>query len=352
MAECIQSGYRWCSEDGYCSSGVCVNPKIYWQFEDAYGNDVWDTYPYAVGGLYLKSGYSGNSVKGYGFYNASSWDDIWNRFWCDNSGCHINREDYDFTPSNGGRIILADVGERFTKCLTLVAYDWNTDGNSWASKGTGIGFIGTGNCVDILVVEEGAGVVRGQVTDAISGLLLSGVSVTISGKSTSTDSNGSYSFFFGTDAKLPATFELAGYQTQSFLIQGSASSAVTINVQLEPIPPPCQCTEWKNKECISDTQRKQTRTCNPSGCDIEERTIDDPSCTPPPCECTSWINRGCVSDTQRRQIRTCNPPRCNEEERIIDDPSCYTPPKKFPIWTLGLVAIPLIYFVTKKDKFK
>lgn len=42
----------------------------------------------------------------------------------------------------------------------------------------------------------------------------------------------------------------------------------------------CTCTSWVDRECVDDTHRRQTRTCTPSDCDIEERVIYDPSCTP------------------------------------------------------------------------
>ena len=155
MGSCTKSGYRWCWEDIYCYGPVCAQPRIYWQFEDSDGNDVWDTYPYCYGDLYIRSGYSGTfSVNGYGFYNAPSWDSIWNRFWTDEYGVHINIQDYDFTPPyNGGRIKVASVGQTFTKCVVLVAYDWNTDGDYWVATGTGYGWVGTGNCVSIQCVE-------------------------------------------------------------------------------------------------------------------------------------------------------------------------------------------------------
>jgi len=156
MASCTKSGYRWCWEDEYCSGPVCAQPRIYWQFEDSDGNDVWDTYPYCYGDLYIRSGYSGTfAVNGYGFYNAPSWDSIWNRFWVDEYGVHINIQDYDFTPPyNGGRIKVASVGQTFTKCVALVAYDWNTDGDYWVATGTGYGWVGDGNCVSIQCVER------------------------------------------------------------------------------------------------------------------------------------------------------------------------------------------------------
>ena len=158
MVSCTESGYRWCWENTYCHPDIpslCARPRIWWQFEDSNGNDVMETYPYCYGDLYIRSGYSGTfSINGYGFYNAPSWDDIWNRFWIDDYGVHINIQNYDFTPSyNGGRIKVASIGETFTKCVVLVAYDWNTDGIDWVATGTGYGWVGTGGCVSIQCVE-------------------------------------------------------------------------------------------------------------------------------------------------------------------------------------------------------
>jgi len=42
----------------------------------------------------------------------------------------------------------------------------------------------------------------------------------------------------------------------------------------------CSCTPWVNAECTAIGKRRQTRTCTPAGCDIEERIIDDASCKP------------------------------------------------------------------------
>jgi len=155
MTYCTQLGYQWCDENTYCSGSICAHPRVYWQFEDEYGNNVWDNYPYAYGGLYIRSGCSGNFNTGiYGFYNASSWDEIWNKFSANEYGFSVS--DYDFTPPySGGRMKIANVGETFTKCVVLFAYDWNTDwAGTWASTGAGYGWLGNGNCISIKVVEN------------------------------------------------------------------------------------------------------------------------------------------------------------------------------------------------------
>jgi len=48
-------------------------------------------------------------------------------------------------------------------------------------------------------------------------------------------------------------------------------------------PCACECTEWQDRGCASEIERRYTRVCTPSGCDIEETFESDPSCeTPPP----------------------------------------------------------------------
>jgi PGF-pre-PGF domain-containing protein len=60
-----------------------------------------------------------------------------------------------------------------------------------------------------------------------------------------------------------------------------------------PAPKPkCTCTDWKNVECgvapCKQSEMKQTRTCTPSGCDLEERCIADPKCIPKPPAFPIW----------------------------------------------------------------
>jgi len=104
-------------------------------------------------------------------------------------------------------------------------------------------------------------------------------------------------------------------------------------------PPVCTCTSWENKECVATGVRRQTRVCTPPGCDLEERLVSDPECViTPPCTCTAWVNAECVGDGKRRQIRACIPAGCAVEERIIDDAACVIPPKvwkiEFPVFVI------------------
>jgi len=43
----------------------------------------------------------------------------------------------------------------------------------------------------------------------------------------------------------------------------------------------CSCTDWMAAECVSNTQRKYTRICTPSGCDVETKYENDPACAAP-----------------------------------------------------------------------
>lgn len=102
--------------------------------------------------------------------------------------------------------------------------------------------------------------------------------------------------------------------------------------------PPCECTVWQDAECISETKRKQTRSCTPAGCDIETRNVADASCATP-CECTDWVPAECVSETQRRLVRDCTPDKCAAESAVVNDPTCGTiPPEPSLVPIIVLLA--------------
>lgn len=139
--------------------------------------------------------------------------------------------------------------------------------------------------------------------------------------------------------------------------------------------PPCECTAWIDAECISETQRRQTRTCTPSGCDEEERVISDASCgvTPPVCtngetKCIGLDLYKCINN--QWQVIDRNAPECegavppciegetkcigtdlyqciDEHWHIVDrdSPQCgYEPPIPCPIACVAL-GTPLIDFL-------
>ena len=55
---------------------------------------------------------------------------------------------------------------------------------------------------------------------------------------------------------------------------------LSMKAKAEEPPVECLCSDWVNAECIDTVMgiRKQIRTCNPSGCDVEEQNISDSTC--------------------------------------------------------------------------
>ena len=65
----------------------------------------------------------------------------------------------------------------------------------------------------------------------------------------------------------------------------------------------CSCTSWQNKGCgeggCPSTNRLQTRTCTPSGCEAESQCVSDSSCqscTPNSKRCNGNVVETCKSD--------------------------------------------------------
>lgn len=91
-------------------------------------------------------------------------------------------------------------------------------------------------------------------------------------------------------------------------------------------PKSCTCDSWAKSGCgLGGCSNKmyQTRTCNPTGCNITSQCIDDSSCL---CTCGSWINGTCgagsCSTEERQQTRTCTPSGCNVTSQCVYDSSC------------------------------
>ena len=70
-----------------------------------------------------------------------------------------------------------------------------------------------------------------------------------------------------------------------------------------PIVEACVCNDWVNMECTDTITgiRKQRRTCNPSGCDIEEQNVSDPSCIEILPECVEGETK-CVGMDQYKCV--------------------------------------------------
>jgi hypothetical protein len=107
-----------------------------------------------------------------------------------------------------------------------------------------------------------------------------------------------------------------------------------------PSPPPseCSCTLWVNQGCGKDgctsNQMYQTRTCTPSGCDVQSQCVYDSSCAQPSCSCTPWVNQGCGKDgcvsNEMYRTRTCTPSGCQTESECVYDSTCAQPPPSPP----------------------
>jgi parallel beta-helix repeat protein len=95
------------------------------------------------------------------------------------------------------------------------------------------------------------------------------------------------------------------------------------------LPPACDKGTWSDSpSCGTNgcaaTERYQTRTVNPAGCDTSSWCNPDPSCT---CSPGGWTNQGCGPaggcDTgDMYQTRTVNPAGCNTTSQCVANASC------------------------------
>lgn len=141
-------------------------------------------------------------------------------------------------------------------------------------------------------------VTQGQsTTSTITATLLKGktklVSLSASGCPTSTtcsvNPTTGYPTFYSTLTITTTTSTPLGTHTITINgVGGGKTRTTTYTLTVNPIP--CNCTSWVNGACGAGgclaTQRQQTRTCTPSGCDVQSRCIDDPSCITNPDSCS------------------------------------------------------------------
>jgi len=129
------------------------------------------------------------------------------------------------------------------------------------------------------------------------------------------------------------TFKKEGYSDQTTHVE-THPEGDTINVEYNLNPIPCE-DHTTEEDCIANGCYWYNDSCHS---------------VPQECTCTEWENKECISDTERRQERVCNPSGCDVEERIVEDESCYEEPptKKFPYWTLLFAPLLLIPLLKKK----
>lgn len=118
--------------------------------------------------------------------------------------------------------------------------------------------------------------------------------------------------------QVPSGYELISDSCKNFT---ACTSRITLKIKKT-----CSCTSWQKGECISETHRRYTRICTPSGCDIEVEDRPDSTCAAPTCECGNWTDGECVSTTHRAQTRTCTPAGCDIEYQEVPDSTCETAP--------------------------
>jgi len=143
---CSVSGYTYCWEDSNSYGAATATAKVAWRFEDNKG--TLQNLNYAIGNLYVKS-YDLSE----GFLNRQ-WDSIWNSYDCNSNGCSISGYSTDFFFFPNERIKIANKGELFSDCLVVAEASFKRASNGdWAWVTTGYGWVGSGNCLNIKVVE-------------------------------------------------------------------------------------------------------------------------------------------------------------------------------------------------------
>jgi len=109
------------------------------------------------------------------------------------------------------------------------------------------------------------------------GLYYNGVSnSSITTTKISTSGTGAYDLYFSSGSNY--NYVCAEFDTTKVYDVGTGNS---INYCPYTPPPTCNCTDWMAENCVSGTQRKYTRICTPSGCDVEVKYETDTSCTAP-----------------------------------------------------------------------
>jgi len=143
--QCTKSGYDFCYEDSYSYGSAKASPKIYWSFLDDTGR-FWNEghNNYAIGSLYYQAGFTGDKIYHFRDSNPlTSWDNVN----CNENGCS------GLLPVSTSKIKIASLGQEFTECMGFIAWDRDDSGGYWAWTWAGYGWLGSGNCVDIRVVN-------------------------------------------------------------------------------------------------------------------------------------------------------------------------------------------------------
>lgn len=227
-------------------------------------------------------------------------------------------------------------------------------------------------------------ITQGQsATSSIKATLVDGktqtVQLSVSGCPASTScslnpTSGNPTFYSTLTILTSSTTPLGTYSITISGVGGGKTRTTAYTLTVNPIP--CNCTSWTNGACGAGgctNQRQQTRTCMPSGCNVESQCVDDANClacsdgtfygqcsvTKPlycssgtlinscsqcgcpsgqscnattgscytPCNCSSWTNGLCGGDScsldQMQQTRTCMPSGCDVTSQCVINASCH-----------------------------
>jgi PGF-pre-PGF domain-containing protein len=90
--------------------------------------------------------------------------------------------------------------------------------------------------------------------------------------------------------------------------------------------------------------------CGNGICETGESYTNCPQDCPAPtptCTCTDWYNVGCgispCKQNEMKQTRTCTPSKCDLEERCIEDSKCI--PSRLPTWVIAIAVIVIIILI-------
>jgi len=115
------------------------------------------------------------------------------------------------------------------------------------------------------------------------------------------------------------------------------------------IPPECEEGEHETlRYCSDEVTEHEWRNCVGG-----EWVYGSQECPVPSCICTGWEDAGCVSETERRYVRTCDPSGCEPEVWDENDPSCASPVPPDNKWLIAAGAAVVIggaaiYLLSKK----
>ena len=136
------SGFDYCWDSSYSAYGTLAHAEIYitnLRSDGSYANDNY------VKNAFINVGYEGDKL--YVAENYATWDAIFNQ--CGENGCNLPEI------AEGRYILASGIGDTYSGCPVFVAWDKDVDTGTgaWSQTSAVYGWIGSGNCFDISIVE-------------------------------------------------------------------------------------------------------------------------------------------------------------------------------------------------------